>query len=214
MSSAEPTGPTRRGRPRGRRPAGTDTRGLILDAARSEFAEKGYAAASLRAIARRAGVDPALVHHYFDGKDELFTSTLDAPANPAALIAGLLRECGGTADGLGLRLVSTFLGVWDAPAAQERLRAMLRGALEHEVALQGLREYLVTDVLGQVAALLPPDEAQRRLGLVASQLIGLALARFVVGMPGVADADRDELAAAVAPTIQRYLTGELTGELT
>ena len=193
-------------RPRGRRPAGEDTRASILGAARAEFAANGYAATSLRAIARRAGVDPALVHHYFDGKDDLFTATLDAPANPAALVGGILGETG-SLDGVGERVAATFLAVWDGADAQDRLRGMLRNALEHEAALTGLREYLAGDVLGRLGALMPQDEAPLRTGLVGSQLIGLAVARYVVRLPGVADAAPPDLAAAVGPTLQRYLTG-------
>jgi AcrR family transcriptional regulator len=196
-------------RRRGRRPAGEDTRAVILEAAREEFGARGYAATSLRAVARRAGVDPALVHHYFDGKDDLFTATLDAPVNPAALLGGLLSDGGGSVDGLGPRIVETFLGVWDDPEAQPRLIGLLRNALEHEAAMAGLREYLAADVLGRIGAHLPEDEARLRTGLVGSQLMGLVMARYVAGLPGVADADPATLAAAVGPTLQRYLTGPI-----
>lgn len=209
MSAPPPAaGPS--GRRRGRRPAGEDTRGAIVAAARAEFAEKGYAAASLRAIARRAEVDPALVHHYFDGKDELFAASLDAPANPAALLGGVLAEHPGSLDGLGARIVTMFLTLWDPPEAQVRLRSMMRNALEHDVALQALREYLVREVLGRVAPLLPPEEAPVRLGLVASQLVGLAMARYVAAVPGLAEAPADQVVAAAGPTLQRYLTGDLS----
>ena len=194
-------------RPRGRRPVGEDTKATILEAARAEFAAKGYAATSLRAVARRAGVDPALEHHYFDGKDELFTATIDAPANPAALVGGIVAEAGASLEGVGERVVTTFLALWDDHDAQQRLRGLLRNALEHEAALQGLQEYLTADVLGRLGALMPPDEAPLRTGLVGSQLVGLAVARYVVRLPGVAEAEPEVLAAAVGPTLQRYLTG-------
>ncbi|GAA1933749.1 TetR/AcrR family transcriptional regulator [Nocardioides marmoribigeumensis] len=197
---------TERVRRRGRRPAGEDTRATILEAAREEFALKGYAATSLRAVARRAGVDPALVHHYFDGKDDLFTATLDAPANPAALVGGILTESG-SLEGVGERVVATFLGLWDDADAQDRLRGLLRNALEHEAALQAFREYLTADVLGRLGVLMPEAEAPLRTGLVGSQLIGLAVARYVVRLPGIADADPAALATAVGPTLQRYLSG-------
>ena len=154
-------------RPRGRRPAGEDTKAAILDAARAEFTANGYAATSLRGVARRAGVDPALVHHYFDGKDDLFTATLDAPANPAALVGGILSETG-SLDGVGERVVATFLALWDDAEAQSRLRGLLRNALEHEAALTSLREYLAADVLGRLGALVRDDKAPLRTGLVGS----------------------------------------------
>ena len=110
---------------RGRRPAGEDTRGLIEEAARAEFAERGYDGTTLRAVARRAGVDAALVHHYFEGKADLFAQAVVLTrVNPGHVVAGLQ----GPSDTLGDRLVRTFLSVWDDPVNGERLVAMLRAA--------------------------------------------------------------------------------------
>jgi AcrR family transcriptional regulator len=110
-------------RPRGRRPAGSDTRAEIVAAARTEFAEAGYAAASIRSIARRAEVDPALVHHYFDGKPALFGEVLDFPVNPEVLLRRLHET---PREKLGSALVATFLDVWDDGIGRERFAGDLR----------------------------------------------------------------------------------------
>src|SRR3954471_2726287 len=97
---------------RGRRPGGVDTRAAIVEAARKSFAAKGYDKASMRGIAREAGGEPALVHHYFEGQAALFGEALGGPGNPAALIE---RVTSGSVDRLGWRIVETFLTVWEPP---------------------------------------------------------------------------------------------------
>ena len=191
-------------RRRGRRPAGSDARADILDAARAEFAAQGYDATSLRAVARRAGVDPALVHHYFDDKGDLFAAAQDLPVSPAAQIGALVA---GPVDGLGERVVRFFLTTWDAPEGRQRIVALVRSASSHEDAARTLREFLAREVFGRVVASIGSDRPELRGSLVATQLVGLAMARYVVRMPPVADADVDELVAWVGPTVQRYLTG-------
>lgn len=191
----------------GRRPGKPDTREAILDAARAAFAERGFDGASIRAIAATAGVDPALVHHYFGSKDQLFLAAMNAPVNPGELIP---RIVAGDRDGLGERLVRLFLGVWDSPAGTAGV-ALLRSAMSNEWTAKLLREFLVTQVLRRVLDHLDVDPAELPLrgSLVASQLIGLAVMRHVVRLEPVASAPAETLVAAVAPTVQRYLTGDL-----
>jgi AcrR family transcriptional regulator len=193
--------------PRGRRPGGVDTRQAILEAARVDFAEQGYDGTSLRGVARRAEVDPALVHHYFGGKPQLFAAVMDIPADPAALITAVV---GGPRDRVGESLVRTFLAVWDSDAGRQRFQALVRAAVSHEEATRMLREFLVREVFGRVVRELSPDGAKAaglevRAGLAASQMIGLAMMRYIVELPAVVEASHDELAALVGPTIQRYL---------
>ena len=193
--------------PRGRRPGGVDTRQAILEAARVDFAEQGYDGTSLRGIARRAEVDPALVHHYFGGKPQLFAAVMDIPADPAALISAVVN---GPRDRVGESLVRTFLSVWDADAGRQRFQALVRAAVTHEEATRMLREFLVREVFGRVVRELSADGEKPaglevRAGLAASQMIGLAMMRYIVELPAVVDATHDELAALVGPTIQRYL---------
>ncbi|MEU4378049.1 TetR family transcriptional regulator [Micromonospora echinofusca] len=191
----------------GRRPGNPDTRQAILDAARAAFAERGFDAASIRAVAAAAEVDPALVHHYFGSKDQLFLAAMHAPVDPAELLPRVLA---GDRVGLGERLVRTFLGVWDSPAGTAGV-ALLRSAVSNEWTARLLREFLVTQVLRRVLDQLDVDPAELPLrgSLVASQLIGLAMMRHVVRLEPVASAAPETLVAAVGPTVQRYLTGDL-----
>jgi AcrR family transcriptional regulator len=184
-----------------------DTRQAILEAARGDFAEQGYDGTSLRGIARRAAVDPALVHHYFGGKPQLFAAVMDIPADPAALISAVVN---GPRDRVGESLVRTFLMVWDTEAGRQRFQALVRAAVSHEEATRMLREFLVREVFGRVVRELTADGEQPaglevRAGLAASQMIGLAMMRYIVELPAVVDASHDDLAALVGPTIQRYL---------
>ncbi|GAB3186182.1 TetR family transcriptional regulator [Micromonospora palomenae] len=191
----------------GRRPGNPDTRQAILAAARTTFAERGFDAASIRVIAAAAGVDPALVHHYFGSKEELFRATVEIPLDPAALLPVVLA---GGADGVGERLVRTFLGVWDSPAGKAAM-ALLRSAVNNDWTARLLREFLVTQVLRRVLDHLdvPPAELPLRGSLVATQMIGLAMMRYVIRLEPVASAAPETLVAAIGPTVQRYLTGDL-----
>lgn len=191
-------------RRRGRRPAGSDARADILAAARAEFAAQGYDATSLRGVARRAGVDPALVHHYFDDKAALFATAQHLPINPGAAAEALLA---GPADELGRRIVRFFLATWDSPEGRQGIVALLRSASTHDDAARTLREFLVREIFGRVVTGLGSDRPELRGSLVATQLIGLAMARYVVRVPGVADAPAAELEGWLGPTVQRYLTG-------
>ncbi|WP_405098937.1 TetR family transcriptional regulator [Micromonospora sp. NBC_01412] len=192
----------------GRRPGNPDTREAILDAARTAFAERGFDATSIRSIAGAAGVDPALVHHYFGGKDRLFLAAMDAPLDPGELLPRML---GGDADGVGERLVRTFLEVWDSPAGAAAV-ALLRSGMSNEWTARLLREFLVTQVLRRVLDHLDVAPAERPLrgSLVATQMIGLAMMRHVIRLEPVASAPAETLVAAIAPTVQRYLRGDLS----
>lgn len=192
-------GPVRRGR----RPAREDTRALIEEAARSEFAEKGYDATSLRAVARLAGVDPALVHHYYEGKADLFAQVviLDR-VNPAVLLERILD---GPAEALGERVVRTFLSVWDDPVNRERLVAMLRAAQTNEEVAELFRHFIAAEVVGRVTRHTGVSDAALRGGLAATQLVGLATMRYLVRMEAVAEAGHDELVHWLGGTLQRYL---------
>ena len=191
---------------RGRRPAGEDTKGLIEEAARAQFALQGYDAASLRGIARAAGVDSALVHHYFEGKADLFAQAVVlSRVDPRQVLGPVLS---GPLDGLGERIVRTFLTVWDEPDNQERLMAMLRAVMGSQEVATLMRDLVLGEVLGRVADRLP-DQPALRSGAVLSQLFGMALARYLLQVPAVATASPDQLVAVYGPTVQRYLTGQL-----
>jgi len=194
------------GTPRaGRRPGNRDTRGQILDAARQAFAGRGFAATSIRAIAADAGVDAALVHHYFDSKQQLFLATVSLPPDLPRLIEQ--AKAGGT-EGLGERLVRTVLMVWDSDS-QPALVAAIRTALAEPGLTRGFGEFLTLEILGRMVHRddLPEAEANRRSGLVASQMLGLIMGRYVLRLPALVDRPSDELVAEIGPTIQRYVDG-------
>jgi AcrR family transcriptional regulator len=193
----------------GRRPGNPDTRQAILDAAREVFAERGYDKASIRAIATGAGVDPALVHHYFGTKEKLFLASMNSPIDPAELIPQALQ---GPRDQAGERLVRLMLTVWDSPAGVAAV-ALLRSAMSNDWTARLMREFVVTQVLRRAVAelALEPKEAPLRTALVATQIAGLATVRYVLKVEPVASAPAETLVAAVGPNVQRYLTGELPG---
>jgi AcrR family transcriptional regulator len=179
----------------------------VLTAARTVFAERGFDGATIRGIATAAGVDPALVHHYFGNKDKLFLAAVHAPADPEDLLPEVLA---GGRDALGTNLLRMFLRVWDGPARPAGL-ALVRSAVGNEWTAKLLREFLVSRVLRRVVGTLdlPPAERDARGALVASQLIGLVMARYVLRIEPLASAAPDTVVAALAPTIQRYLTGDV-----
>jgi AcrR family transcriptional regulator len=200
MSPRVEDGVAQRGR--GRRPGGPDTRAAIVDAARSSFAAKGYDKSSLRGIARDAGVDPALVHHYFDGKAALFAETMAVPVNPAEVIAHVIA---GDQDRLGWRLVETFLAVWEPPERREAIVALARSSMSSEEAARMLREFLGREVFGRIAASTGASDPQLRGALAASQMIGLVMARYVVRVPGLVEASPGDLVEHLGPVLQGYL---------
>jgi AcrR family transcriptional regulator len=190
----------------GRRPGPNRTRAAILDAARAAFAERGYEAVSIRSVARAAGVDPALVHRFHGSKEELFVAAMELPVSPGQLVPALLAD---GVEHLGERLVRTLLEIFDRPAAFAPFLALIRGAVTHEHAAAMLREFIAREVLGRLAAAASPDRPELRASLAGSQVVGLAMARYVVRVPPLATTDRETVVACVGPTIQRYLTGAL-----
>jgi AcrR family transcriptional regulator len=190
---------------RGRRPGNVDTRAEIVDAARAVFAEEGYARASLRAIARRAEVDPALIHHYFADKAALFAQTMALPIDPRQV------KDEATAEGFsGERLIERFLAQWERGGAGASAFVTLAQAMvaSPDVA-DSIREF-VAERVGLHGA--PGDDEAtmlRRRSLVASQLLGIAWTRYVMRMEPMASAPRVEVARWAGPTIDRYAQGPL-----
>jgi AcrR family transcriptional regulator len=190
----------------GRRPGVSGTREAILDAARRAFAEQGYQRATIRVVAELAGVDPALVHHYFGTKQDLFVAAVRLPVNPVDQLTAVLAA---EPDQVGQRLVETFLSIWDHAAGQSPLLALIRSAVADKDAAAMLREFITEEVLGPIARRLGSPDAQLRATLVGSQLIGLAMARYIIRVEPLASAPSAQVAAVVGPTVQRYLTGEV-----
>lgn len=203
MTHGPPAPARRRGRPRG---GASDARERILAAGASEFAEHGYDGATMRAIAERAGVDSALVHHYFGTKSELFAAAVDIPANPARLVPQALE--GDPADA-GARLVRLIVTTWDSPTFRPRGVALLRGVIGNRRTSSMLMGFISREVLHRIRERIGGDDAPRRAGLLASQVIGLIVARYVVELEPLASASVDDVVRDVGPTLQRYLTGDL-----
>jgi AcrR family transcriptional regulator len=193
------------GSPRGRRRGSPDTRSAILAAARASFAQHGFAGTTIRAVASAAGVDAALVHHYFGTKDELFLAALELPVDPRKLIGPALA---GPLEEAAERFLGVFLSVWDDPDIRPSLVAVARGIMD-PAGSRLMSEGVLPVVIEPIGAALGIDDPQRRMPLVASQVIGLILMRYVLGVEPLASMSREELIAIYAPTIQRYLTGDL-----
>jgi AcrR family transcriptional regulator len=187
----------------GRRPGAVDTRGEILAAARAEFAANGYDAASVRGIARAAGVDPALVHHYFGSKEKIFVAALQLPFDPVQVVPAIIGE---GPDGVGERLLRFFLSIFETPAGRDRMMAVMRSVLSSEQASEMFRGFVARELLGRITAELAVPDPELRANLAMSQVVGVALVRYVVRIEPLASVDVETLVRMVAPTLQRYLT--------
>ena len=189
----------------GRRPGPSRTRETILEVARDEFARRGFDAATVRQIAGRAGVDPAMIAHHFGSKQQLFLAVLQVPFDPAAEIAGVLD---GPSGQLAARLLTRLLSVWDSPAGAGAIAAV-RTAVQRDETAGLLRDLALSQALRPLVAVMPgtPEERLWRANLAASQIIGLIFTRYVVRLEPLATAAPADVVAAIAPTLQRYLTG-------
>jgi len=205
----------RAGRPArsGRRAGASGTRPAILDSARRQFADHGYAGATIRAIASGAGVDPALVHHYYGNKERLFAAAMELPIVPGETISEILSNVAQEpGQSVGEQMVRSALAMWERPDVQGAFRAQLRSALTSEQAAVTLREYIAEAILQPVATVASGTDPERtpfRAALVGSQMLGLALTRYMLQVGPIAAASPEELAAAIGPTIDRYLTGDV-----
>jgi AcrR family transcriptional regulator len=195
---------------RGRRGGTTESRDRILDAARRLFAEQGFEGTSLRQVARAAGVDPAMVHHFFNGKDELFAQSVELPADPEEVLADVSAA---RPEQRAELIVRAVLRLWEGPA-QPSLLAFLRGTLSSKARTALLRELVTRTVVRRIMAGVPgpPQEVALRGDLVATQMVGLMMVRYVVRLEPIASAAREDVVRLVSPNVQRYLTGDLAWE--
>jgi AcrR family transcriptional regulator len=198
--TSPPAGPARHRS--GRRPGSEDTRGRILEAARAAFGERGYEAASIRAVAARAGVDAALVHHYFGTKQQLFMAASRFPVDPAVVVPLVLA---GPREGMGERFARFVIELWDRPDVRPLLLGIVRSATTDPVAAGMLRNLLAEGPFVALARAIDLPDAELRATLAGTQLIGVVIARYVVGVEPVASMSAAELAALIGPTLERYL---------
>ncbi|WP_263105065.1 TetR family transcriptional regulator [Kitasatospora sp. DSM 101779] len=198
-SAAEQPAPRKK---TGRRPGGADTRRTVLEAARAEFAARGYQKASMRAIARAAGVDAALLHHYFGSKDKLFLAALEFPVDPRLMVEQVLA---GDRAEVGERVARFVLALWEQPTVRDRLLAVLRTAAASEEVAGLMRGFMVTELVSRLAVGLDVPQPELRVELVMSQILGLAMARYVIAVEPLASAPAEELLPLLARAVQGYL---------
>jgi AcrR family transcriptional regulator len=201
----------------GRRAGESRTREAILDAARSGFAEHGYDGVTIRGIAAAAGVNPALVHHFYGTKEGLFAAAMTLPVRPSEI----LTRAFGTAQArlgedfrqhLGEILVATMLQGWDVAEVRTAFLGLLRTAATTDQGLVMLREFVTSTILASLvrAAGLGDDaEGRYRAALVGSQIVGLGFTRYLLRLEPITSASIEDLVAAIGPVVQRYLTGDL-----
>jgi len=190
---------------RGRRPGSPDTRSAILAAARASFAASGFDGTTIRAVAAAAGVDAALVHHYFGSKDKLFLAAVELPVDPRDILAPVAAA---GPEGAAERLLRTFFGVWDDPEIQHGLLAAVRSVMApggERLIKDGFIPVVIVPVLRQLVA----DRPEERVPLVASLVLGLIMSRYVLAIEPMASTPSDVLVARIAPALQWYLTGDL-----
>ncbi|HET6731085.1 TetR/AcrR family transcriptional regulator [Mycobacterium sp.] len=186
------------GRPRGK----TDTRNVILATARRMFADAGYDKTSVRDLASAADVDPAMIRHYFGSKAELFRATMGWPFEPDELADRIL---GGNRREIGERLTRVFFGAWECPESRAPLLAILRGAATHDESANLVRQFIQGQVYSRMAAALAKPDAELRIDLAMSHLLGIAYLRHILQVEPIASTPVEELINRVTPVISTHL---------
>jgi AcrR family transcriptional regulator len=190
----------------GRRPGDSGTREAILQAARRQFADRGYDRTSLRSVALEAGVDPTLVSHFHGSKQQLFVTVVELPFRPAEVLPALLA---GDREAIGARLARFVLGVLESDEGRRRITGLVRAAASEPEAARLVREMVMRDVFAPIAESLGVEDAGLRASLVGTQVVGLVMSRYIVGVEPLASCDPDTVAGAIAPNLQRLLTEPL-----
>jgi AcrR family transcriptional regulator len=206
MPRRAPVNPTTKTPRTGRRAGESTSREAILEAARRLFAERGFDGASLRAIGAEAGVDAALVVHFFGSKAKLLTASVRWPFDPDIEVERVLRVGRSHA---GEALARLFVSTWDELGERNPIITLLRSATTEPEAAAITREFMSKRLMEPLLNGLGSDHPQLRADLVVSQLIGLGIGRYVLRLQLLADTPSDVVVACVAPTLQRYLTGKL-----
>jgi AcrR family transcriptional regulator len=190
----------------GRRPGESTTREAILGAARAAFASQGYNGASLRGIARDAGVDPALVIHFFGSKGGLITAAVEWPFDPDRQIEEILAD---GPDHVGERLARAFIEHWDETRVRSPILSLLHAAIAGERVAALMREFMMARLALPIMRRLEVDEPSLRAALLASQLLGVGVSRYVLELDGLTDISADRLIASFGPLLQRVCTAPI-----
>ena len=190
----------------GRRPGESSTRSDILAAARALFAERGYQGATMRAIAAEAGVDAALVVHFFGNKPALMAEAIEWPFDPEVAMPTLLADGRGN---VGRRLAELFVTTWDDEGSRNPILTLLRAATTEPTAAELLGEFMRDRLYRPLMERLGSDRPELRADLAVTQLLGVGLVRYVLRLEPLASAPPDQVVDWIAPVVQRYLTGKL-----
>jgi AcrR family transcriptional regulator len=196
----------------GRRPGNVDTKGQIIDAAKRVFAAKGYDGASLRAVAREAEVDPALVHHYFDGKASLFVAAMALPFDPRTVAMHEHPDSSTAPTSAGAMVITGFLTMWDhAEGTGSSFASCVAGMAASTSVADAMREFVAERVWERspVNEGENEDRTRQRRALVASQLMGLAFIRYILRVPPISTTPPEEIASWAGPTLDRYMVGPI-----
>ena len=188
---------------RGRRPGPSNTRDEILAAARALFAQRGFQDTTMRAIAAEAGVNAALVHHYYGNKEQLLVAAMNLPLNPVEVLEQLLDA--GPREQLGERIVRFFVQAWRDPSTGQPLQALLRTAAATETGAATMRQFIENVMVPRLSAEL--GVSPLRVAGAFSQMMGFALAGTIIRIEPLASATDDALVALLAPSVQRHLDG-------
>lgn len=172
----------------------------ILDAARTQFGERGYEATTIRGIAAAAGVNPALIHHFFGSKEQVFAAALALPINPAEVLSTILD---GPREEIGQRILRLFLGLWREPETRKSFLALVRSVSTNESAALTLRQFIEQVMMARVGEAL--GISPLRLNALMAHIMGVAMLRYLIGVQPIASADEEEIIATIAPVIQRYI---------
>jgi AcrR family transcriptional regulator len=196
----------KKGRRTGRRPGESGSREAIAEAARDRFAERGYDRATIRGIAADAAVDPALISHFFGSKQELFAAVTVLPFD---LDEAMPQIVAGPRSKLGERLAEWLLGVLDDPDSRRRITGIVRAAASAPEAARAARDVVADRVLVPIAEAIDADQPKLRASLINSQMVGLIMARYIVALEPLSSLPAEQVVQAIAPNLQRYLTGSL-----
>ena len=180
---------------------------MILEAAREQFGEVGYRRATLRSVGATAGVDPRLVLHYYGSKQQLFLQAVQLPVDPEALMRVIFD---GDAEGMSERIAWALLGVLENPESRQPALAIVRAAVSEPEAAELIRLVLTERVLTPLTERIGGDHPELRASFIGGQFVGLAMARYVVGVEPLASASAGQVVRAIAPVIDHYLNGDWT----
>jgi AcrR family transcriptional regulator len=193
------------GRRSGRRSGFSGTRQDIIRAAQKIFAERGFQGTTMRAIAREAKVDTALIHHFFVSKAGVFSAAIGDEIHSEQMVEAVLGQ--GLAG--GGEVIRSFLALWDSPKSRDPMLAVVRSSVTYDDAASLIGDFVTKQVIGNIVKMADVSHSELRTTLIASQIIGLLMVRYVLKLEPLASATPEVVAKLLGPSIDQYLTGDL-----